>query len=77
MSVVLRELESGKLTVERATARVASTEGWLKHANTRHFSLSLKLAEIKRRLRIMKKFSDFADEQGLVGEKDAYCRGFQ
>ena len=50
MSVVLHELESGRLTVERATAKVASTEGWLKHANTRHFSLSLKLAEIKKEI---------------------------
>ncbi len=50
MSSVLNELKSGRVTVERATARVASTEGWLRHANTRHFSLSLKLAKIKEEI---------------------------
>lgn len=44
------KLHSGVLTYEQCRSSVASTEGWLKWANTYNFTLSLELDRVKKEL---------------------------
>ena len=51
MSTLLNDLKSGRIDVDTAVSKVASTEGWIKHANTKNFRVSLKLNDIKKELK--------------------------
>lgn len=44
------KLHSGDITYEQCRSSIASTEGWLKWANTYNFTLSLELERVKKEL---------------------------
>lgn len=50
MRTLVAQLRSGNLTAQRARSKVASTEGWLRHANSRNLSLALQLDNIKKEI---------------------------
>lgn len=47
------ELKHGKITKEQAQGKIASANGWLKHANAHHFRMAIKLDELKAEVEAM------------------------
>ena len=47
------ELKHGKITKEQAEGKIASAHGWLKHANTHHLRMAIKLDDLKAELEAM------------------------
>lgn len=47
---VMWELKHHKITKEQAISKIASTEGWLKHATSYNFSVSLQLNQLKKKI---------------------------
>ena len=47
------ELKHGKITKEQAEGKIASAHGWLKHANTHHLRMAIKLDELKAKQKAM------------------------